>query len=137
MDTILEDLLSLVALTEADDLPHVRDVVGGLVAEGSAIALMGVRATTRTLAGLGSKATASVRKLVSAHHKQDVAEFGLQLLGDAGTTTTDLGGHWSFQYLLLRSFTIFGGTSEIQRNLIGERILGLPRDRRTGNVESP
>ena len=135
VDTILEDLLGLVREQGAGGLPHVRDAVGALVAEGSAIALLGVRSTARTLAGLESKATAGVRKLVSAHHKQDVAEFGLQLLGDTGATTVGTAGHWSFQFLLLRSFTIFGGTSEIQRNVIGERILGLPRDRRTGTAD--
>ena len=35
---------------------------------------------------------------------------------------------WGYQYLFTRAYTLGGGTSEISRNAIGERILGLPRD---------
>jgi len=134
MDTILEDLVGLADRTGQAALPHVQERLGVLLCEGSALAILGLRSTARTLAGLSSASTASVRKLVSAHHKQDVAELGLQLLEAEGATTEADASTWSFQFLLMRSFTIFGGTSEIQKNVIGERILGLPRDRRTGDI---
>jgi alkylation response protein AidB-like acyl-CoA dehydrogenase len=134
LDTILEDLIALAGRTGQDALPHVQEQLGELLCESSALAILGLRSTARTLAGLSSASTASVRKLVSAHHKQDVAELGLQLLGAEGATTEADAASWSFQFLLMRSFTIFGGTSEIQRNVIGERILSLPRDRRTGDA---
>lgn len=102
--------------------------VGRHVARETSLAVLGARMTTRALAGLQSGPTASVRKLVSAHQKQDVAELGLELLGPVGATMDDAAAFWGYQFLLMRSFTIFGGTSEIQRNVIGERILGLPRD---------
>jgi len=38
-------------------------------------------------------------------------------------------GRWVKQYLADRSMTIAGGTSEVQRNIVAQRILGLPRDR--------
>jgi alkylation response protein AidB-like acyl-CoA dehydrogenase len=134
LDSILEDLVALAGRTGQDALPHVQERLGALLCESSALAILGLRSTARTLAGLSSASTASVRKLVSAHHKQDVAELGLQLLGAEGATTEADAARWSFQFLLMRSFTIFGGTSEIQRNVIGERILSLPRDRRTGDT---
>jgi len=103
--------------------------IGRHVANETALAVLGARSTIRALEGLQSGPTSSVRKLVSAHHKQDVAELGLELLGSDGATMDDgAASFWAYQFLLMRSFTIFGGTSEIQRNVIGERILGLPRD---------
>jgi alkylation response protein AidB-like acyl-CoA dehydrogenase len=39
-----------------------------------------------------------------------------------------LAGQWTFGFLANRCLTIAGGTSEVQRNVIGERLLGLPRD---------
>ena len=107
-----------------------RQRLGDLVCRGNALAILGLRATARTLAGLGSASTSSVRKLESAQHKQDTTELGLELLGVDGVVAEDAGEQAITQFLLMRSFTIFGGTTQIQKNLIGERILGLPRDRR-------
>jgi alkylation response protein AidB-like acyl-CoA dehydrogenase len=70
----------------------------------------------------------SVRKLLSAEHDQRVQELGLVLLGPDGTVTDGDGGVWSYGFLANRCLTIAGGTSEVQRNVIAERILGLPRD---------
>ena len=55
------------------------------------------------------------------------------LLGAAGATTEDDAGRWSQGFLSTRCLTIAGGTSEVQRNVIGERILGLPRDPEPGS----
>ena len=58
---------------------------------------------------------------------------GVEALGPDGLDTTLLGpplwkdGSWAFQYLRAFGGTIAGGTSEIQRNIIAERVLGLPR----------
>ena len=43
-------------------------------------------------------------------------------------TATPDGAHWARQVLITRALTIGGGTTDIQLNIIGERILGLPRD---------
>jgi alkylation response protein AidB-like acyl-CoA dehydrogenase len=67
--------------------------------------------------------------LLGVEHDQRTQELGLSLLGPEGATV-ELGApsQWTFGFLANRCLTIAGGTSEIQRNVIGERLLGLPRD---------
>jgi alkylation response protein AidB-like acyl-CoA dehydrogenase len=50
------------------------------------------------------------------------------LNGAAGAVSDGAAMGWSEQFLFTRNLTIAGGTSEIQRNIIGERVLGLPKD---------
>ena len=57
---------------------------------------------------------------------------GIDLLGIEGNLWDADGpdaGRWAYQFLYDRSMTIAGGTSEVQRNIVAQRILGLPRDR--------
>lgn len=63
----------------------------------------------------------SVLKVFWSELWQRMCELGLET---ASSETTD---HWRFQYLESRSASIYSGTSEIQRNIISERVLGLPR----------
>jgi alkylation response protein AidB-like acyl-CoA dehydrogenase len=114
--------------------------VGELVAVGHAIELLGVQAALKQLSGTEPGATGSVRKLLSMRHAQQVAELcwemsaGSGALGSGGAgspVTADGqpdGAHWARQVLITRALTIGGGTTDIQLNIIGERILGLPRD---------
>jgi len=50
------------------------------------------------------------------------------MLGAEGATTEGRSARWVQGFLATRCLTVAGGTSEVQRNMIGERILGLPRD---------
>jgi alkylation response protein AidB-like acyl-CoA dehydrogenase len=102
--------------------------LGGLVAESHTVALLGLRTTHRSVSGAKPGPEASVRKLLGVEHDQRTQEFGLELLGPAGATTEGAAQQWTFGFLANRCLTIAGGTSEIQRNVIGERLLGLPRD---------
>ena len=70
----------------------------------------------------------SVRKLVGMHLRQDAAELALDLLGTAALTDDEDAARVVRRFLSNRSLTIAGGTSEVLHNVIGERILGLPRD---------
>lgn len=104
------------------------DQVGVLVAESHVIGVLGLRRTLRSVAGAGPGPEASVGKLLGVEHDQRTQELGLTVLGPQGATASGAGAQWSFGFLANRCLTIAGGTSEIQRNVIGERLLGLPRD---------
>jgi alkylation response protein AidB-like acyl-CoA dehydrogenase len=124
----LEPLLALTRSVQPDGLdPVTRDGLGALIAEAQTVALLGERATHRAVAGAGPGAESSVRKLLSAEHDQRTQEFGLSLLGGEGATVEGPAAQWTFGFLANRCLTIAGGTSEVQRNVIAERLLGLPR----------
>ena len=105
-----------------------RDRVAGLVVEAQSLALLGLRSTLRALGGGDPGPESSVRKLLGAEHEQRVQELGLELLEAEGTTTEGVAHGWTYGFLVTRCLTIAGGTSEVQRNVIAERLLGLPRD---------
>ncbi len=128
-------LAGLFALAEGDGDgrsaihdPRVADQLGGLVADAHAIAVLGMRATLRALGGGQPGPEASVRKLAGVTHEQAVQEAGLGLLGPAAAVVQGAGAAWSGGFLGDRALSIAGGTSEIQRNVIAERLLGLPKD---------
>ena len=123
----IEALLGLVGNGEHLDAVQV-DRLGDLLAEAQSVALLGLRSTHRSVAGAKPGPEASVRKLLGVEHDQRTQEFGLALLGAEGATAEDAGAQWTFGFLANRCLTIAGGTSEIQRNVIAERLLGLPRD---------
>jgi len=129
----IESLLLLVGQRiESGDLdgddPRLLDELGALVAEAHSLAVLGLRTTLRSLTGAKPGSEASVRKLLGVEHDQRTQELGLTLLGPEGATTTGAAAQWTYGFLANRCLTIAGGTSEIQRNVIGERLLGLPRD---------
>ena len=128
----IESLLGLVGQRiESGELapdPRLLDELGALVAEAHSLAVMGLRTTLRSLTGAKPGSEASVRKLLGVEHDQRTQELGLTLLGPEGATTVGAAAQWTYGFLANRCLTIAGGTSEIQRNVIGERLLGLPRD---------
>jgi 3-oxochol-4-en-24-oyl-CoA dehydrogenase len=107
--------------------------LGGLLAEAQSLALLGQRTMLRSVSGVEPGPEASVRKLLSGEHEQRLKEFGLELLGAEGATTEGDAFLWSQGFLSTRCLTIAGGTSEVQRNVIAERLLGLPRDPEPGH----
>jgi alkylation response protein AidB-like acyl-CoA dehydrogenase len=71
-------------------------------------------------------------KLFSTELGQRFSETGIDLLGPYGALwqgdeRTPDHGRWAYQFLYDRSLTIAGGTSEVQRNIVAQRVLGLPR----------
>ncbi|WP_369258430.1 acyl-CoA dehydrogenase [Streptomyces sp. R35] len=120
-DTGLEALIA-----RADEIEGAR--LGALLAEAHALACIGLRTTLRQVSGGEPGAGASVRKLAQTAHQQKVAELGLELLGPAGALREGAGERAVHGFLLSRCLTIAGGTTQVQLNVVAERILGLPRD---------
>jgi alkylation response protein AidB-like acyl-CoA dehydrogenase len=120
--------------------PVLRDRLAALWTRAEAQRLTDQRA--RAAAGSGSPGPeGSIAKLVSAELNQHVYEFCMDLLGEQATLygsyaprdmarETDYRGPVQQRFLRARANTIEGGTSEVLRNILGERILGLPGDLR-------
>jgi alkylation response protein AidB-like acyl-CoA dehydrogenase len=137
----------LLQVAGAADHPPMAQL-GELVSQDQAISLLAVRATLKQLSGTEPGATGSVRKLLSMRHAQQIAELCWEMSAEAGAlggssgsaVTRDgrpNGAHWARQVLMTEAFTIGGGTTDIQLNIIGERILGLPRDPEPPRAPAP
>ncbi|MFJ9107799.1 acyl-CoA dehydrogenase [Streptomyces sp. NPDC102283] len=106
-----------------------RTRIGALAAEAHALACVQLRTTLQQVSGREPGAGASVRKLVQTLHQQRVAELILELLGPDGAVDEPAAGERALHgFLMSRCLTIAGGTTQIQLNVVAERILGLPRD---------
>lgn len=71
----------------------------------------------------------NVSKLLWANWHRGLGELAMDVMGKAGMTVRDGDfDEWQRLYLFSRADTIYGGSNEIQRNVIAERVLGLPRE---------
>jgi 3-oxochol-4-en-24-oyl-CoA dehydrogenase len=126
------ELLALVGELELTGDVRVRDQVGRYAADAHAFELLGARVTLRQLSGTEPGPTSSVRKLLGMRHGQEVTEYGWTLLGPEGVLWGEWGDErrrkWMKWVFATRAMTIGGGTTQVQLNIIGERMLGLPRD---------
>ncbi|MER5623805.1 acyl-CoA dehydrogenase [Streptosporangium sp. NPDC002544] len=130
------DLLGLAGRLGRELTAAERQEVARVVCEGHSIAALGLRVTLKQLTGAEPGADASVRKLLSTSHAQHVSECAVSLLGPSAVVAADMklgdAGYWNRAVLATRAMTIYGGTTEVQLNIIGERMLGLPRDPEPG-----
>ena len=103
---------------------------GRLIAEGHAAKVLNMRSTLLTLAGGDPMPAAAISKLLSMRTGQGYSEFAVSSFGTDGAIgdTDQLAGKWAEYLLYSRATTIYGGTTEVQLNIIAERLLGLPRD---------
>jgi alkylation response protein AidB-like acyl-CoA dehydrogenase len=116
-----------------DGDPVFREALASLYIDGQAMRLLGYRAFAKTARGESSHEI-SLLKLFSSEIEQRLYLLGTEMAGVDGWDISHAGppsnwrsGAWAVQYLRSFSGTIAGGTSEIQRNIIAERVLGLPR----------
>ncbi|MFB7877560.1 acyl-CoA dehydrogenase [Nocardia sp. NPDC056064] len=101
-----------------------EDRFGALITSSVAGSLLEQRIAVAAMAGVDAGAQASVRKLVGVRHRQDLAEYALELSGEEGSLDSDA----LKEFLLTRCLSIAGGTEQILLTVAAERILGLPRD---------
>ena len=120
------DVVDILRRHDGDD--HIRREVGEHVAEGAAMRALNLRRVERAVAGGEPGPEGNVTKLLSAEHAQRAADLALELLGPAAVVPNEDGQAVGQAVIFTRALSIAGGTSEITRNQIGERILGLPRD---------
>ncbi len=119
--------------TTAIDDPLTRDRLVRFAAQVEALRQIAAQATAAGVRGVAPGPEASVAKLLTSEVDQAMAGFGLDLAGPAGVLQRGSPGaakqgNVALSYLLMRAATLGAGTSEIQRNVIGEKLLGLPRD---------
>jgi 3-oxochol-4-en-24-oyl-CoA dehydrogenase len=102
--------------------------VGRYIAEHQAMGLLNLRSANRAVAGGEPGPEGAITKLVMSELGHEAAELLTALNGPDAAFLDGAGGISNMMVLMHRALSIAGGTSEIKRNQIGERILGLPRD---------
>jgi 3-oxochol-4-en-24-oyl-CoA dehydrogenase len=113
--------------------PLVRNRLVDLHIESEILRLIRLRTVTAAIKGAEPGPEASVRKVLADEHGQHIMGAAKDLAGAAGMLTdcgplgTDV-SLWHHGYLFAPALTIGGGTGDVQRNILAERVLGLPHD---------
>jgi alkylation response protein AidB-like acyl-CoA dehydrogenase len=118
--------------------PILRDRLAGLKAELEVLRFTALRSLSGVEGGADSAAgggAASIFKLAWANWHKRLGEVAMDVLGPAGLLAQPGTAHapynlddWQRLFLFSRSDTIYGGSDEVQRNILAERVLGLPRE---------
>jgi alkylation response protein AidB-like acyl-CoA dehydrogenase len=119
----------------AIDSDRIRDRIGQYSAEVEALSALTSANVTRWSRGAERMHDAAMAKLMFSELNLQIAQFAVELAGERGVLVegdpnVPDDGRWQDEWLYARAYTIAGGSSEIMRNLIAERGLGLPRDKR-------
>jgi alkylation response protein AidB-like acyl-CoA dehydrogenase len=136
-EQIIDPLIELARRVDRDGQPlskdsYVRQQIAQFAIEVQARKLNGLRSLTKRLKGAPPGPEGSIGKLAATELTQRMAKFAIELAGLQALVEKDSPfaldhGRWLQAILYAPSLTIAGGTSEVNRNIIGERILGLPK----------
>ncbi len=149
MGPTADDLVALVKAAGGAPDPIRRDSLVSVWMESQILRVLRLRMVSAVLAGRAPGAEASVRKAIADAHGQHVMDLGRDLAGPHGmldgtgpvpsvasapavASGPSVASHgdstWSRGFLFAPALTIGGGTAEVQRNIVAEKVLGLPRD---------
>jgi alkylation response protein AidB-like acyl-CoA dehydrogenase len=117
---------------KAWDDSGVRQKIVKFAAEAYALKYTGYRQLTRQLKGIPPGPEGSMMKLCGTELSLAIAQYAMELLGPYSQFEYNAPfaldrGKWSLRMLAARGPTIYAGTNQIQHNIIGERVLGLPK----------
>jgi len=131
------ELASLAKSVERNGRPaiedgYVRHRIADFLCEAQALKYTSYRQLTRRLKGLPPGPEGSLLKLAASELNLRISNFAMELLGAYSQFNYQAPyaidqGKWSYRMLAARALTIGGGTTEVQHNIIGERVLGLPK----------
>ncbi|HUS20569.1 MAG TPA: acyl-CoA dehydrogenase family protein, partial [Aeromicrobium sp.] len=139
----LAELIELARSNGAYDDPILRDRLAQAKVELDVMRVNAVRGLSGVIAGSDSSAgggAASIGKLVWANWHKRLGELAMAVLGSDALALGGSAHHadgvggdspvdrWQKLYLFTRADTIYGGSDEVQRNILAERVLGLPRE---------
>jgi hypothetical protein len=134
---------------KAIDQPLVRQKLGEIYSELEVLRYASLRILSRLEKGMRPGPEASIAKLHYSELDKHVEELFLDILGPYGQQIGGLpvefalnvhsdeygeSGSWAYQFFWSRAGTIYAGSSEIQKNIIGERVLGLPKEVREDRI---
>jgi alkylation response protein AidB-like acyl-CoA dehydrogenase len=124
----LDGVVDLAKQNGAVDDPVLRDRLAGLEVELEVMRFQALRGLSES----DDDAGASIFKLVWASWHRRLGEVAMDVAGPAGLTARPGDGYdldpWQRLFLFSRADTIYGGSDEVQRNILAERVLGLPRE---------
>jgi alkylation response protein AidB-like acyl-CoA dehydrogenase len=107
-----------------------RQRIVDIFIQGEIHRFLGMRTLTAALQGRNPGPEGSVAKLASAKMNVEAAELGVDLLGAAGMAAPEEDLRWIQRFLWAPGHRLGGGTDEVNRNIVAERVLGLPGEPR-------
>ncbi len=142
----LDSFIEMVREAGKLDDPLVRQDIAKFHSKVEIMRYRGMQALTRFLNGQQPGPEASIGKLFWSNYHQEITESAMNTLGAAAMVgfgeetrgglgappigTANTPANWNASFLIARPGTIYAGTSEVQRNIVGERVLGLPKEPR-------
>ncbi len=127
-DQSLERLIETARQQGLTDNPIWRQRIAGLAVKAKVMKAFGLRVLSDQLHDRFNPHTSAAMKCIATRLSQEFSEAGVEASGYYGLLDSrDGDGGWSSRFLADRAMTIAGGTTEIQKNIAAERILGLPR----------
>ncbi|WP_157965761.1 acyl-CoA dehydrogenase [Euzebya rosea] len=131
----LDGLVDIVRSVGAQDDPKVRDRIAALHVRNQVFRRNGQRTLTSITNGKPVGPEASLNKLFWSTMERDIFETGMDVMGPLAELAPEADaavdhGTWHKKYWYSRAACIYAGTTQIQKNIIAERVLGLPKEPR-------